>query len=536
MVTVLGGMIGGIGMLFFGMWLLSENLKTVAGPRLRVLVSRLTGNRFAGFGFGMLAGATTQSTVAVSSITVSMLKSQLVSARQGFLIVTGAQMGVAILILVLALDIRLVAVYGLGIAGIIIFRTRKAQYREIGAMLFGLASVLFGLVLIKESAAPLAEYAWFQEALEISTRSLLLSLLVGTILTFIVQAGLPVLAFGILAATTGLIEFEQMLMFVYGVYLGLGCSILLVALNVSGTARQIAMFSAMQTFFSTAVLVPLLYIELYLDVPLVMAALLSADIGFASQIALIVILHGTPSRIVLLAAPDLMVRLFARFWPASEAEQLSRPQYIQDQALADVDTSLDLVHLEQKRVLGIFSSYLEAARTRQNADGARQAVRELNSRIDEFLAELESRHPSHSIERRNAVLSRQKLITWLEEQFSNLTDRLREIRQEPSFGDFRSVLVEGTDGAFIVFLDALESDNQDAWELAEQLMGDRRDLMQRLRSQYIRASYETQEGQQSRGIVESTNAVENIFFLLAQLTREYRQGDLSWHIQAGNES
>ena len=79
-----------------------------------------------------------------------------------------------------------------------------------------------------------------------------------------------------------------------------------------------------------------------------------------------------------------------------------------------MDTSLDLVHLEQKRVLGMFSSYLEAARTRQNADGARQSVRELNSRIDEFLAELGLRHPSRSIERRNAVLSRQKLITWLE--------------------------------------------------------------------------------------------------------------------------
>ena len=117
MITVLGGMIGGIGILFFGMWLLSENLKTVAGPRLRVLVGRLTGNRFVGFGFGVLAGATTQSGVAVTSITVSMLKSELITARQGFLIVMGAQLGVPLMILVITLDIKLVAVYGLGLAG-----------------------------------------------------------------------------------------------------------------------------------------------------------------------------------------------------------------------------------------------------------------------------------------------------------------------------------------------------------------------------------------------------------------------------------
>ena len=61
MLEVLGGILGGVGLLFFGMWLLSENLKTVVGPRLRILASRLADNRFAAFGWGTLAGAITQS-------------------------------------------------------------------------------------------------------------------------------------------------------------------------------------------------------------------------------------------------------------------------------------------------------------------------------------------------------------------------------------------------------------------------------------------------------------------------------------------
>ena len=531
MITVLGGMIGGIGMLFFGMWLLSENLKTVAGPRIRILVSQYTTTRFASFGCGVLAGAITQSSVAVTSITVSMLKSELVSPRQGFLIVTGSPLGVTLLILVVAFDIRVVALFALGAAGVIIFRARKAHYREIGSMLFGVALLVLGLVIIKDSATPLADESWFQGALEISTRSLWLSLIIGGVLTFILQAGLPILAFGMVMAAAGLIEFEQILMFVYGVFIGLGAAILLVGANVSGTARRVAMFSAVQNFFPALILIPLLYVELYLDVPLVKAALVSTDMALASQVALMIILYGTPSRIVVLAAPDWTARLFARFWPVSETEELARPKYIHDRALTDVDTSLDLVHLEQKRVLGMFSSYLEAARTRQIAGAARQSVRELNSRINEFLAELELRNPSHSIERRNVVLSRQKLITWLEEQFSNLNDRLREIPEEPPLGDFHSLLVEGTDSALVVFLDALESEDQDDWEIAGQVMGDRRELMQRVRSQYIQEVHEAGRGQQSRSIVGSTNSVENIFFLLTQLTREYQQGDLSWHIR-----
>ena len=523
MVGTFGGIIGGIGLLFFGMWLLSESLKTLAGPRIRMLAGHLTSNRFAAFGCGVAAGAITQSSVAVTSITVSMLRSELISARQGFLVVLGAQLGVAFLILVVAFDIKLVALYGLGVAGISIFRSRKVRYREIGVMLFGLASLVMGLIMIQEAAAPLVEQSWFQGALEVSTRSLLLSLALGAILTFIVQAGLPVLAFGIVMAAAGLVEFDQILMFAYGVYIGLGLAILAVALNLSSTARQIAMFSACQTFFPAAILVPLLYVELYLGVPLVKAAILSVDIGLASQIALVVILYSTPSRLLVLAAPGWTVRLFARFWPTSEAEQLSRPKYIHDQALGDVETSLDLADLEQKRVLAMFSDYLDMARGNRDPGGVRESARGLNARIGEFLAELERRHPSHSIERRNSVLSRQKLVTWLEEQFSHLCDVLREMPEGSSLHEFQSSLVEGTDSAFFVFLDALESDDEDSWSFAGKLMGDRRTMMQGVRARYLLVEPEGVNNSQ-RGIVEATNAVENIFFLLAQLSRELQVG------------
>ena len=64
------------------MWLLSENLKAVVGPRLRMLASKLADNRFSGFAWGTLAGAITQSSPAVTFITISMLRSGLISARQ----------------------------------------------------------------------------------------------------------------------------------------------------------------------------------------------------------------------------------------------------------------------------------------------------------------------------------------------------------------------------------------------------------------------------------------------------------------------
>ena len=184
-------------------------------------------------------------------------------------------------------------------------------------------------------------------------------------------------------------------------------------------------------------------------------------------------------------------------------------------------TALDLAHLEQKRVLGRFSEYLEQARMGQPLGAVRQSTVEVNSRIDEFLAELGQRNPGQDSERRNAVLSRQKLITWLEEQFSTLPNLLRDLPEDDMLEMFQISVVEGTDAALLIFLDALEEDDPDSWAFVEQVMGDRRTLMQDVRARYLAMAPEEDDGRH-RIIVEATNAVENIFFLLAQLTRDFQ--------------
>ena len=524
MLEVLGGILGGVGLLFFGMWLLSENLKAVVGPRLRMLASRLADNRFAAFGWGTLAGAITQSSPAVTFITISMLRSGLISARQGYPIALGAQLGVGLILFIVTVDIRLAALIGIGVSGVVVTRLNRGNWREAGAMLFGVAALLFGLALIKESAAPLAEQPWFRAGLDLSAGSILLALVIGALLTFVVQALVPVVAFGIGLAVAGLVGLEQTLMYMYGSYLGLAVSVTVVSYGLSGTARQLGMFWACQVLFSAVILVGLLYLEVYTTLPLVVAFLQWLDIGLGPQLAVAVIIFGMPSRVVALAAPDWTMRLFSRIWPVSVAEQQSQPWYIHDQAMDDAETALDLTHLEQVRVLAMFSGYLEQARGGQGPGAIRDWARAVNVRIDEFLSELGRRQPGQSSERRNAILSRQKLITWLEEQFSTLPEVLSELPADPTMEAFRSSVVEGTDAAFLIFLDALEDDDPAAWEFVEQIMGDRRVLMQEVRARYLALAPDAEaDADRQRVIVEATNAVENIFFLLGQLTRDLRE-------------
>ena len=312
----------------------------MVGPRLRILASRLADNRFAAFGWGHPGPAPSPSPRRpVTFITISMLRSGLISAKQGYPIALGAQMGVGLILFIVTVDIRIAALYGIGIGGVIITRLNRGNYREAGAMLFGVAALLFGLVLIKESAAPLSEQPWFRAGLELSAGSILLSFIIGALLTFIVQALVPVVAFGIGLAAAQLVGVEQVLMYIYGSYVGLAISVIVVSSGLSGTARQLGMFWAFQVFFSAIILVVLLYIEVYAQVPLVKALVTWPDIDLGPQMALAVIIFGMPSRIVVLSAPEWTMRLFARVWPAGAEEERSRPQFIHDQAIDDVTTA-----------------------------------------------------------------------------------------------------------------------------------------------------------------------------------------------------
>ena len=254
---------------------------------------------------------------------------------------------------------------------------------------------------------------------------------------------------------------------------------------------------------------------MYLGVPLVKAAVTALDIGLGPQMALAVIIFGMPSRIVVLSAPEWTMRLFSRFWPASDEEQQSQTRYIHDQAIDDVDTALDLVHLEQARVLRTFSDYL---------DTARDSTREVTLGSTSFWVNCPVSTPGVSSERHNAMLNRQRLIAWLEEQFSTLTDVLWQLPEDPALEAFRMSVVEGTDAAFLIFLDTLEDDDPESWEFVVELMGDRRVMMQEVRSRYL-PTEQDDDSERRRLIVEATNAVENIFFLLAQLMREFHTDD-----------
>ena len=492
------GVAGGLGLFIVGMWLLTESLKTLASGRLRRAATRWAGNRFSALLWGTLAGSITQSMSALTFIVVSILRSGLITTQGAFALILGGSVGVTALVVIVTFDIKVVALYVLGLSGAEEDRGLRDLVR----------------------AAPLAEQPWFKDMLEGTGNSLTLAFLVAALLTFIVQSTGAVAVFGISLATVGIISVDQAIMIMYGSCLGSGAVIYLLSANLTGRSRQVAMYMVWYDVLLCAVPVLLFYVELYFDIPLVKALVLSVDLDLGQQLALVYVFLGVFLLPLMLASLGWSVRVLERLWPTSQVDELSQLQFIHDHASVDVDSSLALVSLEQRRALTNLSQYFDAVRRGASVGPLRDASRKLLSDITEFVNDLQTSHLMQGVEDRNTMRNHQRLLTWLEEALGALCETLSNLGERSALAQFRSNICESVDGVLLSLVDALESDDAMSWEIARQLTSDRSDMMRRLRIQYLEIDPPLRK-LELINVLLITNSVEEAFYLFSKIEKEF---------------
>ena len=525
MFTILGHLSGALGLFFMGARLMTEHMKTLSNRRFRLSALRWTSNRYLGFAWGVVAGSVMQSTTVLTLVVVGMLKSDLISPKRAFPILLGANVGCALLVLVVTLNVKLMALYILGVAQLltlVMARGRGAHYGAMATACFGMGMIVLGSIMLKESVAPLAMQPWFQETMVWMDGSLLLPLLGGMVLTLAAQSTAPVIVAGIGMATAGLLAVDQVLVLYCGACLGSSLILYLLTLAVTGRARQVAMYQVLFNCVLSAIFLPLICIEAYGGVPLIAAALNASGLPLAQSLGLCVICFEVATAAVRLAGLDLAVRLIQRWWPPTEVEALARPQFIHDHALDDVETAFALVDLEQRRLLEMLSRYLDTVRRGHRLSDLRDATRDLRERLAEFLDDLAACCPDRQADALNAMMTRQKLFTWLEEQVLQLCDVLHALPPKTPLDAWSLALVEGIDAVLLVLIDTLESNDAAAWPSTTQLMGDRSELLHKLRDGFLKDEASL-TGDERTQVLKLAGIAEHIFLLLSQLTHEYRQ-------------
>ena len=519
--SIFSGIAGGLGLFMFGMWVLTENLKALAGRSLRQTVHRWTSNPLTALLWGALAGTTTQSMSGLTFIVISVLRSRLLTVESALVVVLGGGFGTTMIVVVTAFDIRAAALYVMGLAGAVAVVERLARYRTLATALFGGALMIYGLVLLKDAAAPMAEAPWFREAMIGTGASLWLAFGIAALLTFVAQSSGAVTIFAISLATAGAVSMDQVLMMIYGSCIGSGAIQYVLSTGLTGRSRQVAMFMILYNALICAIGVPWLLLELHAGLPGLKALVAATNLEPAQQMGVFYVMLAVIPLPMFVPSRRRLARFLERHWPVSRIDGMSSMQFIHGHASVDADTSLTLVDLEQRRLLLLLSQYFELVRRSEPIAPTQAAVRSIMGEIDDFLADLQKLHPTHGVERRSILMSRQKLLAWLEAALADVCRPLTVPGGSPLFQQFRNTVCEGVDTAVLLVGDPFDETDPQSWNRLGQTLDNQVETIRGIRRRYV-AGQPPLTGSEIGTVTQVSNAVEGVFFLLSKLADDVR--------------
>lgn len=227
-------LLGGLAMFLYGMEIMGDGLKQGSGPALKNVLGKLTHNVVLGLLTGALVTAVIQSSTATIVLTVGLIGAGILNLRQAVSIVLGANIGTT----VTAQLVRLMDIDSSGsivleffkpatlapiamIIGIILFMfVKKAASKNVGMIALGFGILFTGLISMTAAVEPLSESEAFINILSYFTDMPMLGIIVGLVLTVIVQSSSAMVGIVQALSSTGVITFELVYPIIMGINLG----------------------------------------------------------------------------------------------------------------------------------------------------------------------------------------------------------------------------------------------------------------------------------------------------------------------------
>ena len=260
-------LVGALGMFLYGMKVMSEGLQKVAGDKLRSILSVMTTNRFTGVLTGILITALIQSSSATTVMVVSFVNAGLLTLTQSISVIMGANVGTTVTAWIISLfgfkvDISVFSLPLIGLCIPLIF-SGKSRRKSWGEFLMGFAFLFMGLSYLKSSVPDLQSnpqiLSFLQDYTSLGYPSLLIFLLLGTILTVIVQSSSATVAITLIMCTQGWIPFEMAAAMVLGENIGTTITANIAAISANVSARRAAIAHLMFNVFGVCWVMALFY-------------------------------------------------------------------------------------------------------------------------------------------------------------------------------------------------------------------------------------------------------------------------------------
>jgi phosphate:Na+ symporter len=265
-------LLGSLGFFLFGMKLMSESLQKVAGDRMRGILAAMTSNKYKGVLTGLLITTIVQSSSATTVMLVSFVNAGLLTLVESIGVIMGANIGTTVtawLISILGFKVQISALVlpliGLSLPLLFSKNSRKSSW---GSVIVGFAIIFIGIDFLKASSPDIhnnPEMLQFITAYsDFGYGSVLIFLMIGTVLTMIIQSSSAVMALTLVMCFNGWISFEMAAAMVLGENIGTTITANLAALIANTSAKRTAMAHLVFNTFGVLLILVVYYPFLHL--------------------------------------------------------------------------------------------------------------------------------------------------------------------------------------------------------------------------------------------------------------------------------
>ena len=249
-VSGLLSLLGGLALFLYGMQMMSSGLEAAAGSKMKLILERLTANRFLGVLVGAGITAVLQAASATSVMGVGVGKSGMMTLTQAVWILRGANIGTTITGQLIALDVGALAPLFafIGVAMVVFVKMPRAHH--IGQIMAGLGVLFIGMEMMSSSMMPLRDSQAF---VDLMTRfsNPLLGIAVGALFTALIQSSSASVGILQALATSGAISFSSSVFILFGQNIGTCITAVLASIGTSRSAKRATIIHLMFNIIGT---------------------------------------------------------------------------------------------------------------------------------------------------------------------------------------------------------------------------------------------------------------------------------------------
>lgn len=247
-------LLSGLGLLLYGIKILGEGLELAAGAKLKVLLEKMTSNRFAAVLVGFVITTLIQSSSTTTVMVVGFVNTGIMNLTQAIGVIMGANIGTTTTSILVSLDIGKYAPIAIGIGVFLSMLTKKTTKKHIGLAITGFGMLFLGMTLMKDAMEPLANSPVFSEWL-MNANNPFVAILIGTVITAVIQSSAASIGILQALASQGLIPLHFAAYVIYGQNIGTCITALISSIGTKKNSKRTAVMHVLFNVFGTVIFI-----------------------------------------------------------------------------------------------------------------------------------------------------------------------------------------------------------------------------------------------------------------------------------------